>query len=144
MQLVWLLLCITWLDLDIELINFQKPIIPIDLYRGIGDSQLIGLSVTQERCSSNTILTSVHIILVVLDYIFIIINQDYLTCLLYHIFPILMLVMPSILFRVFPVFVIGVGLSTFDKASLSIFNFYVWTLGHYLFLQLKSLCSYLF
>jgi len=45
---------------------FQKPIIPTDLYRGIRDSQLIGLSGYSREVLFKHNLFSVHITLVVL------------------------------------------------------------------------------
>lgn len=94
----------------------QKPIIPADLYRGIRDSQLIGMPGYTKDVS----LLFVHI------------GCPTPFCEWCLIAWYLLITSNLYLGQGHPVFAIGVGLSTYDKASVSFVRFCIidhWCLG---------------
>lgn len=91
----------------------QKPIIPTELYRQVRDSQLIGMSGYSREVQILFIKMDVkHMVYFVQPYHG---NDSYSN----NVSSVLKILTSMNFFQGLPVFAIGVGLSTFDKASVS-------------------------
>ncbi|AQK60003.1 Sec14p-like phosphatidylinositol transfer family protein [Zea mays] len=83
--------------------SFQRPIVPVDLYRSIRDSQLIGLSGYTKELTGHCLVIMVCRIIVIAIFFFLCSNIFFL-CFCH--------------WQGLPIFGIGVGHSTYDKASV--------------------------